>query len=144
MMSFKRSFGLTRSLFILYVYEHNLLGFGMLTVETSVIAFVDFNSSNCDRKRSVVSSPLLFGIGCLVHLTKAMSRWFVYFFHPNISKVYKMTTFSFNSVLVKTVSTPNKYFPAVPAQDQFCLMVCTSWLYRVKAVFIYFLDLLLA
>ena len=50
MMLFKRSFGLTRSLFILYVHEHDRLGFGMLTVETAVIAFVDFNSSSCDRK----------------------------------------------------------------------------------------------
>ena len=54
MMLFKRSFGLTRSLFILYVHEHDRLGFGMLTVETAVIAsplaFVDFNSSNYDRK----------------------------------------------------------------------------------------------
>ena len=41
MMLFKRSFGLTRSLFILYVHEHDRLGFGMLTVETAVIAFVD-------------------------------------------------------------------------------------------------------
>ena len=55
-MLFKRSFGLTRSLFILYIHEHDRLGFGMLTVETAVIpglyliAFVDFNSSNCDRK----------------------------------------------------------------------------------------------
>ena len=48
-MLFKRSFGLTRSLFILYVYHHDRLGFGMLTVETAVIAF-DFNSSSCDRK----------------------------------------------------------------------------------------------
>ena len=38
-MLFKRSFGLTRSLLILYVHEHDL-GFGMLTVETAVIAFV--------------------------------------------------------------------------------------------------------
>ena len=52
MMLFKRSFRLTRSLFILYVHEHDRLGFGMLTVETAVIAFVavDFNSSNSDRK----------------------------------------------------------------------------------------------
>ena len=50
MILFKRSFGLTRSLFILYVHEHDRLGFGMLTVETAVIAFVDFNSSSCDRK----------------------------------------------------------------------------------------------
>ena len=48
MMLFKRSFGLTRSLFILYVHEHDRLGFGMLTVETAVIHL--FNSSNCDRK----------------------------------------------------------------------------------------------
>ena len=56
MILFKRSLGLTSSLFILYVHEHDRLGFGMLTVETAVnpglylIAFVDFNSSNCDRK----------------------------------------------------------------------------------------------
>ena len=56
MMLFKHSFGLTRSLVILYVHEHQRLGFGMLSMETAVIpglyliAFVDFNSSNCDRK----------------------------------------------------------------------------------------------
>ena len=50
MLLFKLSLGLTRSLFILYVHEHDRLGFGMLTVKTAVIAFVDFNSSNCDRK----------------------------------------------------------------------------------------------
>ena len=50
MMLFKRLFGLTRSLFILYVHEHDRLRFGMLTVETAVIAFVDFNSSKCNRK----------------------------------------------------------------------------------------------
>ena len=37
MMLFKRSFGLTMSLFILYVHEHNRPGFGMLTVETAVL-----------------------------------------------------------------------------------------------------------
>ena len=37
MMLFKRSLGLTRSLFILYVHEHDRLDFGMLTVETAVI-----------------------------------------------------------------------------------------------------------
>ena len=37
MMLFEHSFGLTRSLFILYVHEHDRLGFGMLTVETVVI-----------------------------------------------------------------------------------------------------------
>ena len=36
-MLFKPSFGLTMSLFILYVHEHDRLGFGMLTVETAVI-----------------------------------------------------------------------------------------------------------
>ena len=47
-MLFKRLFGLTNSLFILYVHEHDRLRFGMLTVETAVIpglyliAFVDF------------------------------------------------------------------------------------------------------
>ena len=56
MMLFKHSFELTRSLVILYVHEHQRLGFGMLSMETAVIpglyliAFVDFNSSNCDRK----------------------------------------------------------------------------------------------
>ena len=37
MMLIKRSIGLTRSLFILYVHEHDRLGFGMFTVETAVI-----------------------------------------------------------------------------------------------------------
>ena len=61
-------YGLTRSLFILYVHEHDRLGSGILTMETAVIprlyliAFADFNSSNCD-KRSVVSRRILFGIG---------------------------------------------------------------------------------
>ena len=56
MILFKRLLGLTRSLFILYVHEHDRLGSGMLTMETAVIpglyliAFVNFNSSNCDRK----------------------------------------------------------------------------------------------
>ena len=56
MMLLKCLFRLTRSLFILYVHEHDCLGFGMLTVETAVIlglyliAFIDFNCSNCDRK----------------------------------------------------------------------------------------------
>ena len=43
MMLFKRSFGLMRGLFILHGHEHNRLGFGMLTVETAVIAFVAVN-----------------------------------------------------------------------------------------------------
>ena len=49
MILFKRSLGLTSSLFILYVHEHDRLGFGMLTVEVEtavipglyLIAFVD-------------------------------------------------------------------------------------------------------
>ena len=36
-LSFKRSFGLTRSLFILYVHEYDRLGFGMLSVETDIV-----------------------------------------------------------------------------------------------------------
>ena len=36
-MLFKRSFGLTRSLCILYVHDCDGLGFGMLTVKTAVI-----------------------------------------------------------------------------------------------------------
>ena len=39
MMLFKRSFTLTRSLFILCIHEHDRLGFGMLTVKTAVIHF---------------------------------------------------------------------------------------------------------
>ena len=56
MILFKRSFGLTMSLFILYVHEHDRLGFGMLTVESAVLnARAVFDcicgfSSNCDRK----------------------------------------------------------------------------------------------
>ena len=56
MMLFKRSFGLLMSLFILYVHDHDRLGFGMLTVETAVLnpraAFdcVCGFSSNWDRK----------------------------------------------------------------------------------------------
>ena len=48
-MLFKRSFGLTMSLFIFYVHKHDRLGFEISTVETAVksvpglylIAFVD-------------------------------------------------------------------------------------------------------
>ena len=39
MMLFERSFGLTRSLFILYVHEHDRLDFRMLTVETALMHF---------------------------------------------------------------------------------------------------------
>ena len=51
-MLFNRSFGLTRSLFILYIHEHDRLGFGMLTVETAVIHLVVSQSGR-----------VLFGIG---------------------------------------------------------------------------------
>ena len=56
MMLFKRSFGFTRSLFILYVHEHDRLDFGM--VETAVFDCIYWFSS-----RSVLSGRLLFGIG---------------------------------------------------------------------------------
>ena len=36
MMLFKCSFRLSRNLFVSYVHEHDLLGFGMLTMETAV------------------------------------------------------------------------------------------------------------
>ena len=36
--------------YFIYVHKHDRLGFGMLTVEAAVIAFVDFNSCICDRK----------------------------------------------------------------------------------------------
>ena len=51
-MLFKRSFGLTRSLFILYIHQHDSLGFGMLNVETAVIHLVVSQSGR-----------ILFGIG---------------------------------------------------------------------------------
>ena len=50
MMLFKGSFGLTRSLFILYVHEHDGLGFGMLSMETAVFDCICWFSSSCDRK----------------------------------------------------------------------------------------------
>ena len=37
------------SLFILYVHEHDRLGFGMLTVETAVFDCICWFSSSCDR-----------------------------------------------------------------------------------------------
>ena len=46
------------SLFILYVHEHDCLGFGMLTVETAV-----FDCFQPRQKRSVFSGRILFGIG---------------------------------------------------------------------------------
>ena len=45
MMLFKRSFWLTRSLFILYVHEHDRPGFGMLTMETAVIRERNVNTA---------------------------------------------------------------------------------------------------
>ena len=50
MMLLKRSFGLTRSLIILYVHEHDRLNFGMLTVETAVFYCVCWFSPSRDRK----------------------------------------------------------------------------------------------
>ena len=49
----------------------------------------------------------------------------VYSLCPNTNEVYKMNTFSLNSVLEKNiyvVSTPKMHFPAVPAQDCFCFL----------------------
>ena len=49
----------------------------------------------------------------------------VYSLRPITSEVYKMNTFSLNSVLKKNmdvVSTPKMHFPAVPAQDRFCFL----------------------
>ena len=41
-MLLKRSFGFTRSLFILYVHKHDRLDFGMFTVETAyLIVLID-------------------------------------------------------------------------------------------------------
>ena len=50
MMLLKRSFGFTRSLFILYVHEHDRLDFGMLTVETAVFDCIYWFNSSRDRK----------------------------------------------------------------------------------------------
>ena len=61
MTLFKRSFGLTRSLLILYVHEHDRIDFGMLTVETAVfpgciwLHFFLFRSS---RNRKGQSFPV--------------------------------------------------------------------------------------
>ena len=54
-----------------------------------------------------------------------MAIFAVYSLRPNTSEVYKMNTFSLNSVLEKNiyvVSTPKIHFPAVPAQDRFCFL----------------------
>ena len=50
MMLLKRSFGLTRSLFILYVHKRDRLNFGMLSVETAVFDCICWFSSSRDRK----------------------------------------------------------------------------------------------
>ena len=51
-MLFKRSFGLTRSLFVLYVHEHDHLGLEMLSVETAAFDCIKLLiSSSRDRKR---------------------------------------------------------------------------------------------
>ena len=51
-MLFKRSFALTRNLFILNVHEHDRLGLGMLSVETAVFDCIScWFSSSRDRKR---------------------------------------------------------------------------------------------
>ena len=50
MMLLKRSFGLRRSLFILYVHEHDRLDFGMLSVETAVFDCICWFSSSRNRK----------------------------------------------------------------------------------------------
>ena len=49
-MLLKRSFGLTRSLFILYVHKRDRLNFGMLSVETAVFDCICWFSSSRDRK----------------------------------------------------------------------------------------------
>ena len=40
MMLFKRSFGLTRSLFILYVHEHDRLGFGLYLIRLHLLILI--------------------------------------------------------------------------------------------------------
>ena len=50
MMLLKRSFGLTRSLFIPYVHGHDRLNFGMLTVETAVFDCIYWYHPSRDRK----------------------------------------------------------------------------------------------
>ena len=53
-MLFKRSFGLTRSLFILYVHEHDRLGFGMWK-QLYLIAYVPVATG----KVSVIRSNII-------------------------------------------------------------------------------------
>ena len=56
------------SLFILYVHEHDRLGFGMLTVETAILNPRAVSDCLCGisfqlrQKSSVVSGRILFGI----------------------------------------------------------------------------------
>lgn len=50
MMLLKRSFGFMRSLFILYVHEHDCLDFEMLTVETAVFDCIYWFNPSRDRK----------------------------------------------------------------------------------------------
>ena len=57
MMLFKLSFGLTSSLFILYIHEHDPRLWDV-NCGNSCDSFVYFNSSNCDRK--VQSYPVEF------------------------------------------------------------------------------------
>ena len=60
MMLFKRSFGLTRNLFILYVHERDRLGFGMLTVETAVIhLFILIVPIATDKVRRIRSNIII-------------------------------------------------------------------------------------
>ena len=61
MMLFKRSFGLTRSLFILYVHQNDRLGFGMFTTEFDLIPFVDLGPVTTEKVS--LTSRILFGIG---------------------------------------------------------------------------------
>ena len=68
------------------------------------------------QKFAIVSSQVM---------EHTMAMFTHYSLHPNTSEVYKMNTFSFNSVLKKNiyvVSTPKMHFPAVPAQDRFCFL----------------------
>ena len=58
-MVFKRSFGLTGSLFILHVHEHDRLGFGMLTVETAVIHLLILIVPIVTEKLSHIRSNIL-------------------------------------------------------------------------------------
>ena len=54
-----------------------------------------------------------------------MAIFTVYSLRPNTSEVYKMNTFSLNSVLEKNiyvVLTPKLHFPAAPTQDRFCFL----------------------